>query len=106
MNEIIFIVNLSLPCNFIQKKNLVLPSSMTRSESPQPPSSPISPTSAAAIEAAAPSLAEDAAPSNNVLLTVNNGQFDSFIRIGTGGRNNFALGLIAGSLNRKDKRSV
>ena len=83
-----------------QNKNKLVsvPSSMTRSESPQPPSSPISPTSAAAIEAAPPSFCEEAAPSKSVLLTVNNGQFDSFIRIGTGGRNNFALGLMAGNL--------
>ena len=38
-----------------------------------------------------------AAPSNRVLLTVNNGQFPSFRNTGTGGRRSFALGFIAGS---------
>ena len=43
---------------------------------------------------------EEAAPSNNVLLTVNKGQFDSFFRIGTGGRSNFAFGLMAGNCRK------
>ena len=136
------------------KVRMLIPSSRTRSESPQPPSSPMSPISAAAIEAAPPSIyikikctkkclnvkkqqitktvffvtdtnnkytnssiqlkilkplyscyyilpfVVDAAPSNNVLLTVNKGQLDSFIKMGTGGLNNFAFGLIAGNCDK------